>query len=136
MAVQIKLPTVEEYMAFGDKPVEVVDGEFVEMSPSMRRQPEVMSNISDDLGPFVRKRKLGRVYSEVSYVLDGDPRRNWVKNARQPDVSFITQVRITEHKKKHPEPGPWWLAPDLAVEVMSPNDTFPEVDQKIRDYLK
>ena len=33
-------------------------------------------------------------------------------------------------------PESWWpFAPDLAIEVISPNDSYGEVDEKVREYL-
>lgn len=136
MAVEIKLPTIEDYMAFGDKPIEVIDGEFVEMSPHGRKQPHVMRRLNRNLDPFVTERNLGAVLGETSYVLDGNRRKNWVKNARTPDGSFISQNRIDAHDSQYPnEYEPYWLAPEIAIEVISPTDENQDVARRLRDYL-
>jgi Uma2 family endonuclease len=51
---------------------------------------------------------------------------------RKPDVSFIRRERLTADQE--PE-GHATLAPDLAVEVVSPNDVFENVSEKVREYL-
>jgi Uma2 family endonuclease len=51
---------------------------------------------------------------------------------RKPDVSFICFGRLPDERIPR---GNLRLAPDLAVEVVSPNDLFDEVDEKISEYL-
>lgn len=51
----------------------------------------------------------------------------------KPDASFVSFQRLTA-TDKFPK-GYLKLAPDLAVEVVTPNDLADEVDQKINDYL-
>ena len=51
---------------------------------------------------------------------------------RAPDVAFIRNARL-------PEPPPRGfaeMAPDLAVEVLSPDDYTPEVLEKVADWLQ
>lgn len=50
---------------------------------------------------------------------------------RRPEVSFVRQGRFQE--SKIPE-GHIRLAPDLAVEIVSPNDLYYEVEQKVAEY--
>jgi Uma2 family endonuclease len=133
MAVQTKLPTLEEYQA-ADR-VEIVDGEIIEMSPNTKPQPRVTARFFRYLDPFVQQNHLGEVLIEASFVLDGNRRSNWVKNARTPDISFISQSRIDSQAVEYPDDDPWWLAPDIAVEVISPTDQMPDVMDKLKAYL-
>jgi len=71
---------------------------------------------------------LGRAYpAQAGYrCFPGRPR-----TVRYPDVSFISIIRMPND----PDPdGFCVVAPDLAVEVVSPNDTFEEVETKIGEY--
>lgn len=52
---------------------------------------------------------------------------------RRADVSFIRADRLTADEAR--EAGHLRVAPDLAVEVVSPNDKTFEVDAKVEDYL-
>jgi Uma2 family endonuclease len=137
MQVGTRYITLKEYLSYGDQPVEVVNGEVIMTAAAhTRRQPNVVTNLFGALHPYVRKNRLGKVFTEASYVLDGDPRSNWVVGARTPDLSFITRERIDAHNAAHPSlDEPWWLAPDLAVEIFSPTDSHTEVSQKVADYL-
>jgi Uma2 family endonuclease len=51
---------------------------------------------------------------------------------RAPDVAFVSRERL---KKVKSASGFWPGAPDLAVEVVSPGDTYTEVEEKAIDWL-
>jgi Uma2 family endonuclease len=55
------------------------------------------------------------------------------RRIRKPDLSFICLGRLPD--EQIPD-GYIKLAPDLAVEVISPNDIHYETDQKVDEYLK
>lgn len=54
------------------------------------------------------------------------------RRERVPDVAFVSAARIPPEGE--PETA-WPIAPDLAVEVISPNDPFEEVHRKLREYF-
>ena len=53
---------------------------------------------------------------------------------RRADVSFIRYERYSLEQLS--EDGFTFIAPDLAVEVVSPNDLVGELDEKIDEYLR
>ncbi len=86
---------------------------------------------------------------ELGYLLIDDtrqPRIGWVFGAavgyqcfddapnkvRKPDVSFIRRGRLPNERIPK---GHIRIAPDLAVEVISPNDLYSEVTAKVDEYL-
>jgi Uma2 family endonuclease len=79
---------------------------------------------------FVLKDSLGWVFpSDVGYqCYPGHPDR-----MRKPDVSFIRRGRLPGEKVTEPF---ILIAPDLVVEVVSPNDTVYDLDRKIEEYLE
>ncbi len=50
---------------------------------------------------------------------------------RGPDVSYVRPERVPEEHIEKFWPG----APDVAVEVVSPDDTAAEVEEKVQEYL-
>jgi Uma2 family endonuclease len=73
---------------------------------------------------------LGWVFpSDASYQCFPDK----PKQVRLPDVSVVRRGRFPEEA---PPEGHIRLAPDLVVEVVSPNDLFSEIDEKVDDYLR
>lgn len=71
---------------------------------------------------------MGEVYAaETGYILEFAPH-----TVRAPDVSFISRERLAEIGETD---GYFPAAPDLAVEVVSPNDRYADVEAKVLDWL-
>ena len=107
---------------------ELVKGELRRMSPAGGEHGAVVWNLSSLLGPHIKADKLGQGFgAETGFKIAADP-----DTVRAPDVAFVRRERI-------PEAGIpknfWEIAPDLAVEVVSPGDTYDEVDEKVNDWL-
>lgn len=82
------------------------------------------------IGGYVKANKLGRVYTgDTTYVLDGTP--DDIRTMRLPDVSFVTTDRIDESDPH----GYHYLAPDLAIEIVSPSERISDIRAKLNDYL-
>jgi Uma2 family endonuclease len=90
----------------------------------------VASRLDQRLGPFVDERRLGIVVTEALFIVD--PKRNL---RRRPDVAFVSAERWPLDRLI-PETGDWEVIPDLAVEVVSPSDTWEEVLAKIDEYFE
>lgn len=81
------------------------------------------------LGAFAEDQGLGWVLGETGYqCFSREPSK-----VRKPDVSFIRRGRLPGERIPA---GHIPIAPDLAVEVVSPNDKAYEVDAKIEEYLE
>ncbi len=131
MAVQTKLITAEELerMPQNDAHIELVKGEIVEMAPAGHEHGDIAGNIFASLHNFVHQRKLGKVYAaETGFLLSLNP-----DTVRAPDAAFVSSSRAAQQKRRE---GFFNGAPDLAVEVMSPEDTVEQVEEKVLDYLR
>ena len=107
---------------------ELVRGELVKMSPAGHQHGRIALNFTTPLDQFVRANKLGAVYAaETGFKLAEDP-----DVVRAPDAAFIRRERVEEVGQTE---GFWPGAPDLAAEVISPGDTYAEVEDKIADWL-
>jgi Uma2 family endonuclease len=105
---------------------ELVDGQLVE-----RNMGALSSLIGLTLGHFMRAHcepKHGWVFgADCGYqCFPDDPNK-----VRKPDVSFVRRERLPGGPPK----GHIRLAPDLAAEVLSPNDLATEVETKVQEYL-
>ncbi|MCC6124668.1 MAG: Uma2 family endonuclease [Pirellulales bacterium] len=129
MATVEKIMTADEYLALGDiGPSALIQGELVLMSPTGYNHGWIANNIGIALGIFVKSKKLGRVSSsEAGFYIARNP-----DTVRAPDVAFVRAERIPPGGQKKFFEGP----PDLAVEVLSPDDRSSEVNAKIRDWLQ
>ena len=87
---------------------------------------DVSVNLAAVLHQFVRAHKLGRVWSDTGYVLSTNP-----DTVRGPDVSFVRQERVSDPIPR----GFARFAPDLAIELLSPDDRPGKILEKVADYL-
>ena len=123
------LMTVDEFLVaqVPDGKVELVRGELRVTPPPGAPHGVAESNLFMLLGVHVKANGLGRVFGDTfGYILTQLPR-----TVRVPDVSFMRADRLP------PEglgPGLLRLAPDLAVEVLSPSESASELEEKLADY--
>jgi Uma2 family endonuclease len=128
MALATKLVTAEELLAMPaeDAVIELVDGEIRKMSPAGFKHGDIAMLVGASLSTYVRQRRLGKVTAaETGFILRRNP-----DTVRAPDVAFVLAERLVETTTYFPGP------PDLAVEVISPNDTYTEVHAKVLDWLR
>jgi Uma2 family endonuclease len=105
---------------------ELVDGRLVELEMSSRssyvgtRLARLLGNHRDPLG-------LAYVFSECGYTcFPGKPNQ-----MRRPDVSCVRADRLPFDRIGD---GFLTIRPDLAVEVISPNDRVFDLEEKLDDY--
>lgn len=107
---------------------ELVAGELIQMPPSGFLHGSVAMNCGSLLREYVRKYDLGVVSAaETGFKLRQNP-----DTVRAPDAAFVTKERVLVLGKTEKF---WPGAPDLAVEVVSPNDRFDEVFEKAQEWL-
>jgi Uma2 family endonuclease len=125
-----RLVTAEELERFpsDDRRYELVKGRVVRMSPVGSRHGGVTIGLAFLLVQHVRAHALGAVVTEVGFVLATKP-----DTVRAPDLAFIRRGRIPATGLPR---GFWKGSPDLAVEVLSPDDTPSEVRTKVDEYLR
>lgn len=113
----------------GGERFEFVNGQLKERTMGAQSD-EIASLVSRALNNHVRPKSLGRVYgAQTGYqCFPHEPAR-----VRYPDTSYVATGRLENDNT--PE-GYIKLAPDLAVEVVSPNDLYEDVEEKVQDYFK
>jgi Uma2 family endonuclease len=106
---------------------ELVCGELIQMTPAGYEHGSIIINISTPLATFVSRAGLGRVVAaETGFHIAHDP-----DTVRAPDVAFVAAERLPSPLPKGFFPGP----PDLAVEVVSPEDREIDVLAKVQNWL-
>lgn len=124
--------TVEQLLEMEDhKRFELVNGELQERNVSGDSSRIAMELVLL-LGQIVKANNLGVIFGPDCgfrcFSSADDPER-----VRIPDVSFISAGRITPEQSAA---GYIEVVPDLAVEVVSPNDKARELDEKLEEYLQ
>jgi len=133
MAVEEQLYTAQDLWVLSHaggeaKRLELAGGEIVEMAPTGGLHGLVTMELSRLIANYVREQGLGVVIAaETGFILAANP-----YTVRAPDIAFIARDRV-------PKPIPpryFSLAPDLAVEVVSPSDVAQDVRRKVIDFLQ
>jgi Uma2 family endonuclease len=128
----IKSPaTIEDLERLGDTECryDLIRGELIEMPPTGFEHGDIALAIGTELRLFAQRTGLGRAAgSEAGYVLSEDP-----PVLLAPDASFVLNERLPERSERRRFLR---LAPDLAVEVVSPSDPARYVHQKVTEYLE
>ena len=120
--------TVDEYRALPEDPLyrdELVRGCLVrELSPG-EEHAWVVAKLAHYLMQAVDDEHPGRVLCDGGFLLAQNP-----PTVRGPDVSFISARRAPAPVRGYPQ-----MAPDLAIEVLSPSNRAGEMREMIRDYF-
>ena len=124
MSAVMELPTLETAVEM-PKLYEIINGQMKEKEMAGARHGGVNTRLTVALGGFVYSNHLGGVYSPDTMFTIG-------ANNRMPDISFVSLARIPDEGE--PE-GKWKIAPDLAIEIISPTDYLEDATNKIRDYF-
>ena len=125
-----KALTDEQFMSLPEDSncYEYVDGELVIVANSGLEHGYLAVTLSCFLTIFVRNHKLGVTCdSSTAFKMK-------TGNKRSPDLAFIDKERL-QGLKRLPK-GFFEGAPDLAVEIISPNNTFEEIHNKLVEYFE
>ena len=131
MATRAGLVSAEELLDMPDDgyQYELVRGELRKMAPAGARHSNIGMTVGTSLNFHVMSNNLGTVFgADGGFLLERNP-----DTVRAPDVAFVRRERMEEVGLMDSYwPGP----PDLAVEVISPNDRYTEVVEKVEEWLK
>jgi Uma2 family endonuclease len=107
-----------------DKLYEIVDGQPEEKAMPGARHGGVCGRLAIALGMYLRANRLGELYPETNFQIG--------RNERIPDLAFVSAARMPPEGEPETK---WPIPPDLAVEVISPNDFYEKVYAKTIEYL-
>ena len=132
VATRTRLLTAEQYAALPDLgyPSELVRGRIVRMNIPKPLHGLVCSNTNFIVSSHVRKHQLGWVFCNDSGVIT----ERAPDSVRGPDVAYCSYKRLPKRSR----PGQDYLsvAPELAFEVRSSNDSWSKLEAKVEEYLE
>jgi Uma2 family endonuclease len=139
MVVQEKIRTAEDLWElshkseFADMRLELSEGRLIVMSPAGWKHGSLALWLGRIVGDHVDEHELGAVTAaETGFILYKNPEPGGKDTVRAPDVGFIAAGRVPDDLPDGFVP----FVPDLAIEVVSPNDEEKEISQKVAEYLK
>jgi Uma2 family endonuclease len=92
------------------------------MSQPGDEHAKITFRLGRKIADFVDEQTLGEVWVGAGFRLAE-------KTVRAPDVMFVQANRVQPKTK-----GPVQVIPDLAVKVISPNDDWSKIVEKVREY--
>jgi Uma2 family endonuclease len=124
------LTTADELLQMPDDGMryELVRGELLVMTPAGARHGRLAVKVGGLLFEHERKTACGVAFgAETGFLISRDP-----DTVRAPDAAFVSRERFEAvgDTDKY-----WPGAPDFAAEVISPKDTFHEVQDKALEWL-
>jgi Uma2 family endonuclease len=130
MSTEVRLMTAEDLERLPNDHMrhELVRGELRTMPLAVSEHGILVIRLSIPLAMHVNANQLGRVFAPgTGFRITADP-----DTVRAPDVAFVRKERTppTGIPKSY-----WPGAPDLAVEIVSPKDTYEEVEEKVQEWL-
>jgi Uma2 family endonuclease len=107
---------------------ELVDGRIVPTSPTNPEHGRIEMNVAAAIRAFARTQNLGIVMTgEVGIYTRWNPDR-----VRGADVIFISHAQYERRTKSR---GFLDVAPELVVEILSPENRHVDMREKVREYL-
>ncbi len=111
-----------------DQRYELIEGMLKVMSPAGGEHGQIAGRILRRLGDHVEEHDLGTTFAaKTGFQIQSSP-----DTVRAPDAAFVSHERLARFDSLQ---GYLPLAPDLAVEVISPSDTFSDVEAKAAQWL-
>jgi Uma2 family endonuclease len=129
MGTTLQTVTADDLLAMNtSEHFELVKGELRPMSPAGSKHGRIIIRLAAPMSIFATQNRLGEVFgAETGFILASGP-----DTVRAPDIAFVRADRLALVGDID---GYWPGPPDLAIEVISPNDRIYELEEKIDDYL-
>jgi Uma2 family endonuclease len=118
------MQTATEITLDTEKNYELVNGHPEEKDVPGARHSGICGRLTAEIAFYLRENKIGELYPEASFQIGA--------NERIPDLAFISFERLPPEGEPETK---WLIVPDLAVEVISPNDFYEKVYAKAMEYL-
>ncbi len=126
----VEILTIEEFAELPEEDgyrLELVRGHLVREQGPGPRHGLLFVTLSGKIDSFARERGLGYTLGNAGFVLALDP-----PTVRIPDISFVSRERVPPEGLSD---AFWHMAPDLAVEILSPSNRAGEIQEKVLEYL-
>jgi Uma2 family endonuclease len=126
----VEILTIEEFMELPEEDgyrLELVRGHLVREPGPGPRHGLILVTLSRTLDSFARERGLGYTLGDAGFVLGLEP-----PTVRIPDISFVRRERVPPEGLSETF---WRMAPDIAVEILSPSNSAGAIQEKVLEYL-
>ena len=137
MVLEKQFISAEDFLEIVEQPdydsrkVELVEGEIVDMPLPNPIHAAILATLSTELNTHVRQNESGRVLvGDAPFVLTRDTEGR--DTLRGLDIAYISAQRLPGKLPR----TPLHVAPDLAVEIISPSNKAEDIEKKIEQLLE
>ena len=135
-AVQTEKLTLDAFIRLyeSEGPFEIIEGERIALMPPVYIHVLIIKRLMAIFLEYENTHHHGEAFQEAPFVMTDKP--GWVAGSRVPDVMYFSAERLKTYREQTPNylNKPFILVPDLAVEVISQNDLYSEVQRKVDTY--
>jgi len=130
------LPLADYFAA--ESPFELWDGEAIEKMPEQYWHFKLQNRLYQLILFYLQTQPLGQILMEGTFILPSAQGADWVTDSRIPDLMFYRSGRLEAFEAEHPlgTNAPLTLVPDLVIEILSANDSYAKILQKVGLYLR
>ena len=132
---RIGMPMDEFIRQYDEAPFELVDGERIPLALQVAGQAYVVSALAEAFFLYERHAAQATVFLHLPFVQIDDA--GWVIASRTPKIALYDTRRWLDNRSRDADwrHKPLLLAPDLCIEVLSPNENTPDLSEKASAYL-
>jgi Uma2 family endonuclease len=128
---------MDEFIRLYDRegPFELIDGERIPVMPQVAGHAIATQNIWVAVYQYAETREMGDACMRTPYVETNQ--QGQVIHSRTPDVMYFRAERLIAYIASDPDwkLKPYMLVPDIAIEVVAPDEDLDELDKKANFYL-
>lgn len=133
---QTGMMTLDEFSHLYDEEgaFEIIAGERKPLMPNVAIHIMTARKLFMLLAAFLLENPIGELFAEAPFVMSDD--RQWVRGSRVPDLMFFVAARFAAYKQRVPDwlSKPFVLVPDMVIEIVSPNDRYSDIDERVARY--
>ena len=130
-----RIVTLDAYLGGYIEDYEVIDGRLVGVTPQYVQRSNVRHTLYHHLSGFLGRQVLRRVFMVVAFTLDFDRVTGLLTTALAPDLALISEENARRQKQEFDDVDAFCVPPDLAVEIVSPEDGYSQIHRKVKLYL-
>ncbi|MBC8100909.1 MAG: Uma2 family endonuclease [Armatimonadetes bacterium] len=135
---QIGMPLDELLQRGSRENFELINGKVKIAMPTGGLHNDLLYLLFVKIYAYIMQQQSGAVRFEFTFIQPDSYNPNWVKASYTPDVCVYNGTRLADYIAATPDRGtrPYELIPDITIEVLSPNDYYSDVDEKVEAYLR
>ncbi len=131
VVTKIGMPMMDFLEQMAKEPFELIGNERIVKFATIAEHSNIIKILFVLFYQFLIQHKLGEIFQETTYALNDTS--DWVRGSRIPDLMFYSAAKFNYYTQTMPDwkKKPYLLIPDLTIEIVSPNDSYSDINKKV-----